>query len=115
MRLEIPIVDVGEESFTELLLGRERAALEDLSSHDPEPDFDLVEPRRVGRRVVGGEPRMRDQPLLNLWCRVIRRVVDDVVDGPMSITPRATLEQVAELESGLLRVHPADDVAGAHV
>ena len=46
---------------------------------DVEPDFHLVEPRRVRRRVVNMKPRTSGQPTPNLWMFMRGVIIHDQV------------------------------------
>ena len=53
-RLSVFVVgfDVGIDVLLELFDGGERCAAQRLALQDREPDLDLIEPRRAGRREV---------------------------------------------------------------
>src|SRR5215217_6374902 len=48
----IVVVDEGQDAGGEVVDGGEGAATEELARQDREPDFDLIEPGAVVRRVV---------------------------------------------------------------
>src|SRR5215471_20163126 len=53
------VLDLGHQVFD----AAKGAATDRLLGDDVEPDFDLVEPRSIGGRVVHLKPGMRDQPV----------------------------------------------------
>ena len=52
----VPVPDVGHHASDEVHRRRERAVTEHLALQDAEPDFDLVDPRSVERRVDEANP-----------------------------------------------------------
>ena len=56
--LGVVAADVAHELAPEVRRGRKDAAGDDITLDLREPELDLVEPRRIGRRVVHVDPRM---------------------------------------------------------
>jgi len=68
--------DEGIDMRLELIDTLEGRTAQRLCGQDREPNFDLVEPRRMGRGVVEVNPRMAGQPQLTLRL-VGGKIVDD--------------------------------------
>ena len=60
--MEIVIDDIGVDLLHQLFDRAERAAPNGLLSDEPEPALDLIEPTRIGRRVVQMITRMTGEP-----------------------------------------------------
>jgi hypothetical protein len=60
--LGVPAVDERSDLRVEVLDRLDDAAADGLTLDDPEPRFDEVHPRGVGRGEVHDDPRMRGQP-----------------------------------------------------
>jgi len=67
----------------EVVDAREAGVVQCLSLEDAEPDFDLVEPTRTGRREVKGDVRMRGEPVLVFLVRaqVVQRASCKTIFG----------------------------------
>src|SRR5688500_7110157 len=72
--------DVAPNLAREVWDRGEDAPREEVAPDRGKPEFDLIQPRRVGRREVQVHPRMRLEERLNAVCLVRRQVVDDQVD-----------------------------------
>ena len=72
-------LDKGVDGLAQLPDRGEAGAFERAPGENREPDLDLVEPGRMGRRVVQEDPGASVEELLDFGCEVGREVVDDAV------------------------------------
>jgi len=70
-------VDLGHQLFR----AAESTATDGLLGDDVEPDFDLVKPASIRRRVMHLKPRVRRQPAKHAGMLVRRVVIHDQVQG----------------------------------
>ena len=73
-------LDIAHEFSPQILFRREDAASNDVSLDFGKPNLNLVQPRRIGRRVVELDLRMRDtssSPSSNLRLFSLERRHDD--------------------------------------
>ena len=75
----VVVFDVGVDALDELLDAAKGAAADGALGDETEPEFDLIEPRRVGRGVVDVVTRPGGEPGANLGVLVGGVVVDDQV------------------------------------
>src|SRR4030095_1128942 len=73
-------VDIAGDFASEVSSGSEDAAVEQIALNFGEPDFDLIEPRRVSRGVMELNVRMKGEKLSHSLGLVRRKVVGDDVD-----------------------------------
>jgi hypothetical protein len=110
-RCGVPVVllDVREELSLEIERGREDASRNAIALELTEPEFDLVEPGAVRRRVIQLNARVLCQPRL-YGCRLVRReVVDNEVDRFPSIPAGRLIEERHKLRRAVARdAVPAD-------
>ena len=67
-----------------------------------EPDFDLVEPRRIGRRVMNAHLRMTSQKIADRFGFMRTQVItDDVNDLLWSLTGDEIFQKRDELRTGV--------------
>ena len=74
------LTNVAHEFVAEIGGGGEDAARDDIAFDLGKPEFDLIEPRRIGGREVNVHAGMIGQELLDACGFVSRKVVDDDVD-----------------------------------
>ena len=72
--------DVSHEFLCEIVDEGEDAACNDVAFDLGEPDFDLIEPGRIGRSVVNLNLGMRSKELLNASGFMCGKIVGDDVD-----------------------------------
>ena len=82
-RFTVEVIEVGEDSRFEFILGCNANAAEYGSSHLGEEPFHQVEPGAVFRREHQGEPALwlGGKPRLGLLGDVRRVIVEDQLDG----------------------------------
>ena len=90
--------DEAGDMRLEFVDGLEGCSVQRLSAEDREPDLDLIEPRRVGRRVVEVHIAMARQPEIALWF-VGRKVVEDHMDIPLRVVGDNLVHEVEELNA----------------
>ena len=78
----VVVADITHDFPGEICLGFEDAASNDVALDFREPDFDLVEPRRVSGREVKMELGVVAQESFNGFGFVGREIVGDEVDFP---------------------------------
>ena len=71
----VVLLDVTKELSRQVSFGGEDSSSDDISLNFGKPDFDLVEPARIGRRVVVSNCRMGVQELNNTLGFVRAQVV----------------------------------------
>ena len=74
------MLDIAHQLAAQVGDGGEDPPRGDIALDLGEPEFDLIEPGRVGRRVVKMDGRMRHQEGPDLLCFVGREIVHDDVD-----------------------------------
>ena len=75
----VVVADVAKD-FAEIVDGGKDAAGDDLPLDLGEPDFDLVQPRRIGRGKVQVDLGMSGQEIVDEFGFVRREIVEDDVD-----------------------------------
>jgi hypothetical protein len=92
--------DVAHDFLGQIGFGSKDAAGDKIALNFGEPDFDLVEPGGVGRRVVQVEAAMLLQEGRDGFGFVSRKIVQDEVDLAL---PRLGREQVVQKSNELGR------------
>src|SRR5271165_2535140 len=90
--------DEGVDMRLELVGGVEGRAVQRHAAEDGEPDLNLVEPGRMGRRVMEMYVGMTLQPKVTLRL-VGRKIVEDDVDLAIRIVGHDPVHEVEELDS----------------
>ena len=107
----------GDESVDSLaqLLGRgEAGALEGTAAQDREPDLDLIEPARVGRREVEVHVGVTLEPAVALGF-MGREIVENDVDLAIRIRGDEPVHEGEELAAPSARGVPGNDCATGNV
>ena len=86
----VVVADVTHDFPGEICLGFEDAASNDVALDFGEPDFDLIEPRRVSGREVKMDMRVRAQESFDGLSFVGREIVGNDVDWPSGSTLATT-------------------------
>jgi hypothetical protein len=108
--------DVAHDLSPQVRDGREYAARDDVALDLGEPDFDLVQPRGVGRREVQVDVAMSIQELLHSASLVRREVVEDHVDlSPSGLRSDQLREEGDELIAGVALNGLAVDLSAERV
>src|SRR3990167_7462928 len=79
LSVAVVVLDEREDVVGEFVDGVELAVFEDASFEDREEELDLVEPRRVCRRVVQEYAWMGVEELFDVGCGMRGEVVDDAM------------------------------------
>src|ERR1700693_2696931 len=93
-----------------------RAPTEPLVGQFGEPALHQIHPRAVGGSEVEMEPWMAQQPLLDLWRRMGRNVVDHEMD--VEVRLHAAIDQIQEppeLDGPVALCHVGNDVTRSHI
>lgn len=108
------VLDEGIDVGLEFINGLERCAVEGFAGEDREPDFDLVQPRRMGRRVVEMHILVTGQPHVAL--RLMRReIVEYHVELLVFIGSCDLVHEGEEFDAAATPGMTADDLAGGDV
>jgi hypothetical protein len=106
--------DEGVDMGDELGDACKGCARERLACEDREPDFDLVEPGSMGRRVVEPDVLMTLQPHVSFGL-VRREIVEHHVDFAIPMSGDDLVHEVEELDPSASLVVPADDFAAGQI
>jgi hypothetical protein len=97
-------VDVAAEFAGQIGGGSEHAASDDVALHLREPQLDLIEPGRIGRREVQGDVGVLVEEGGDQICLVRQEIVDDDVDLSLGLARSDDLiEELNELTAGVPR------------
>ena len=111
------VVVVGDEALDmgdQFRHAAERRALEGFPGQDREPDFDLVQPRRVRRCVMELHVRVPRQPHVPLWL-VGGQVVQDHVDFHALVLLHDAVHEVEEFKAAPASVMLSDHLTAPDV
>ena len=98
------MLDIAHQLATQVGDGGEDASRCDIALDLGEPEFDLIEPGRIGRRVVEMDGRMRDQERPDLLRFVGREIVhDDVHLAPSGLRLDDGLQEAHEFRARVTR------------
>ena len=110
------MADVAHDLSVEVGLGFEDAACNEVSLDLGEPDFDLIEPRGIGRGVMELDVGMGAQKALNGCSFMSRKVVGDDMNVDFGGLSSDDLgEKLHELSAGVAVGCLAQDFAGGRV
>src|SRR3989338_8756315 len=106
------MLDIAHQLPTQVGDRGEDAPRRDIALDLGEPEFDLIEPGRIGRREVEMDERMRHQEGPDLLRFVSREIVhDDVNLTPSRLRLDDGLQKADEFRTGVTRGGPTDDLA----
>src|SRR3984893_14788918 len=112
----VVLVDVVEEFAPEVGGGGEDAAVDEIALDLGEPEFDLVEPGRVGGREVKTHVGVVSQELLDSLGFVGREVVEDDVDLEIArLSGDQRAQEGNELSAGVVRSCLPEHLSGLGV
>lgn len=112
----VVLTDVAHELLVQVLERGENAAADDVALDAREPVLDLVEPRRVGGRVVNPHVRVFGQEGLDQLGLVAADVIADDVDlAALRLSADNVADEADELLAGVARSGHAQDFAGGGV
>ena len=110
------LLDVTKELSRQVRFGGEDSSSNDSALNFGKPDFDLVEPTRIGRRVVESNCRMGVQELKNTLGFVRAQVVDhDMNFSASRLAGHDGAQKVDKFDAGMPVGGLTDDVAGASI
>ena len=116
LRCLVVVPDVAHEFFGEVLNRGEDAASDHVALDFGEPQFDLVEPRGIGRRVVQRDVGVSGEEVSDLLSLMGRQVVNDDVDLPICRLMRHKIGQKGhELGAGMAARGFTQDLTGLRV
>src|SRR6476660_133307 len=112
----VVVADVTHDFLGEICLGFEDAACNEVSLDLGEPNFDLIEPRGIGRGVMELDIGMGAQKPLNSCSFMSRKVVgDDMNMGFGGLSSDHFGEKLHELGAGMTGSCLSQDLAGGRV
>src|SRR6478672_7787840 len=117
-RFSVAVVkaDVAHDLAFEIVSGGEDAASDQVTLDLGKPDFDLIEPRRVGRGVVKSDTSMLGQKLGDSLGLMSGKVVHDDVDCLVSRLGGDHVDQKGDkLRTGVTGRGLSNHLTGAHV
>ena len=107
----VVLLDVANELSRQVGFGSEDSSSDDIALNFGKADFDLIEPTRIGWRVMDANGRIGVEELQNTLGFMCAQVVDhDVNFSALRLAGHDLAQKVDKLGGGL-----ADDVAGASV
>jgi hypothetical protein len=112
----VVMADIAHDLSVEVGLGLEDAACNEVSLNLGEPDFDLIEPRGIGRGVMELDVGMGAQKALNACRFMSRKVVgDDMNTGFGRLSSNHLGKKLHELGAGVAVSCLSQDLAGGRV
>src|ERR1700732_414243 len=104
--------DIAHDFAIQILNRSKDAAGNEIALDFREPDFDLIEPRRIGRGVMNAYFWMTDQKIADrLGFMRAQVIADDVNDSFWSLTGDEIFQKGDELCTGVAGAGLADDLA----
>ena len=112
----VVLLDVTKELSGQVRFGGEDSSSNDSTLNFGKPDFDLVEPTRIGWRVVEPNCRIGVQELKNTLGFVRAQVVDHDMNFSASwLAGHNRAQKVDKFDAGVPVGGLPDDVAGASI
>ena len=112
----VVLLDVTDQLSREVGFGSEDSSSNDLALNFGKPDFDLIEPTRVGWSVVDSNGRVGVEELENALSFMCAQVVDhDVNLSTRRLAGHDLAQKVDKLDAGMPSRRLTDDVAGASI
>ena len=112
----VVLLDVTDEFSGEVGLRSEDSSSNDLALNFGKPDFDLVEPTRIGGSVMDPNGRIGVEELENALGFMCAQVVDhDVNLSARRLAGDDLAQKLDEFSAGMPSCRLADDVAGAGI
>ena len=112
----VVLLDVTKELSGQVSFGSEDSSSNDRALNFGKPDFDLVEPARIGRRVVESNCRMGLQELKNTLGFVRAQVVGHNMNfSARRLAGHDRAQKVDKFDAGMPVGGLPEDVAGASI
>jgi len=112
----VVLLDVADELSRQIGFGSEDSSSNDMALNFGKPDFDLIEPARIGRSVMNPNGRIGVEELENAFGFMCAQVVGhDVNLFPRRLTGDDLAQKVDKFDAGMPSGGLTDDVAGASV
>ena len=112
----VVLLDVTKELSRQVSFGSENSSINDRALNFGEPDFDLVEPTRIGRRVMEPNCRIGVKELKNTLGFVRAQVVGhDMNFSASRLAGHDRAQKVNKFRTGMSVGGLTDDVAGASI
>ena len=112
----VVLLDVADELSRQIGFGSEDSSSNDMALNFGKPDFDLIEPARIGRSVMNPNGRIGVEELENAFGFMCAQVVgDDMNLSALRLTGDNLAQKVDKLGAGMPSSGFSHDVAGASV
>ena len=112
----VVLLDVADELSRQIGCGSEDSSSNDMALNFGKPDFDLIEPARIGRSVMNPNGRIGVEELENAFGFMCAQVVGhDVNLFPRRLTGDDLAQKVDKFDAGMPSRRLTDDVAGASI
>ena len=112
----VVLLDVADELSRQIGFGSEDSSSNDMALNFGKPDFDLIEPARIGRSVMNPNGRIGVEELENVFGFMCAQVVGhDVNLFPRRLTGDDLAQKVDKFDAGMPSRRLTDDVAGASI
>ena len=112
----VVLLDVANELSGQVSGGSEDSPSNDIALNFGKPDFDLIEPARIGRSVMDPNGWMGVEELEDILGFMCAQIVDhDVNFSALRLAGNDLAQKVDKLGAGMPSGGLTDDVAGASV
>ena len=112
----VVLLDVADELSRQIGFESEDSSSNDMALNFGKPDFDLIEPARIGRSVMNPNGRIGVEELENAFGFMCAQVVGhDVNLFPRRLTGDDLAQKVDKFDAGMPSRRLTDDVAGASI
>ena len=112
----VVLLDVADELSRQIGFGSEDSSSNDMALNFGKPDFDLIEPARIGRSVMNPNGRIGVEELENAFGFMCAQVVGhDVNLFARRLTGDDLAQKVDKFDAGMPSRRLTDDVAGASI
>ena len=112
----VVLLDIADELSRQIGFGSEDSSSNDMALNFGKPDFDLIEPARIGRSVMNPNGRIGVEELENAFGFMCAQVVGhDVNLFPRRLTGDDLAQKVDKFDAGMPSRRLTDDVAGASI
>ena len=112
----VVLLDVADELSRQIGFGSEDSSSNDMALNFGKPDFDLIEPARIGRSVMNPNGRIGVEELENAFGFMCAQVVShDVNLFARRLTGDDLAQKVDKFDAGMPSRRLTDDVAGASI
>ena len=112
----VVLLDVANELSRQVSFGSEDSSSDDIALNFGKPDFDLIEPTRIGWRVMDANGRIGVEELQNTLGFMCAQVVGhDVNLSARRLAVNDLAQKVDKFDAGMPSGGLTDDVDGASV